>query len=207
MGRLLFFLFGLPIMIVTLACTSFVDVLNYDFNVIATYNGNEIVLEQEQQEELKNILIETFSNSHDIPTIFVTTNDTAKEQMQKGYYLNLKFQEKINFNDYIFDELAFLVDNESSQVCMLRGNNGNFEGRCLYFILENNMSSVYNYLDNLNENKETSVAPEIQEEQKQDEAQEEVKEEKEETIEENLPQENMESKETTSSVIMKTQII
>ena len=203
MGRLLFFLFGLPIMIVTITCTSFVDILNYDFKISATYNGNEVILEQEQQDELKNILVETFSNSHDIPTIFVTTNDTAKEQMQDGYYLNLKFKEKVSFNDYIFDELAFLVENESSQVCMLRGNNGNFEGRCLYFILENDMSNVYNYLNNLNENKEVSLENKIQEESNQ----EEVKEEKDETVEENLSQENNETRQINSPAIMKTQII
>ena len=203
MGRLLFFLFGLPIMIVTITCTSFVDILNYDFKISATYNGNEVILEQEQQDELKNILVETFSNSHDIPTIFVTTNDTAKEQMQDGYYLNLKFKEKVSFNDYIFDELAFLVENESSQVCMLRGNNGNFEGRCLYFILENDMSNVYNYLNNLNENKEVSLENKIQEESNQ----EEVKEEKNETVEENLSQENNETRQINSPAIMKTQII
>lgn len=154
--RVLFFIFGVPMMI--LSFFEAIDVLPYVQNLSVIADGKTIELTQEEQESLMQSVNELFENSHTMPAFGVVFDEMFKEQTQNGYFVSMKFPQLMEINDLPFDELVFQVSPDFYGFNLMRGIKGVFQGRCIFINLQNKtMSEFYEKLTNLESVKNASV--------------------------------------------------
>ncbi len=138
--KFLFFFMGLPIMIISFFNAA--DALPYAENIKLLSDGKEIVLTQEQQDDLKDGVLEMFENSRTLPAFAVVTDEMFQEDVQSGTFVSLKFNRVMEVEGLPFDEIVFKVVPEYTAINLLRGNQGVFQGRCIHVQLDKNMQKL-----------------------------------------------------------------
>lgn len=133
--RILFFFMGLPMLFMSFFQVS--DALPYAQGVDVIVNGHEVVLTQEENEGVLSQVQELFNHSVTVPALGVVTPQMYEEQIQDGLFVSIKFPGLVKINDLPFDELVFKVEENYCGINLVRGNDGVYDGRCLYVNLEN----------------------------------------------------------------------
>lgn len=146
MMRIMFFIMGIPMMI--LSFFDVVDVLPFVSQTALIVDGNEIELTEQQQQSVENELASMLNSSHTLPAFGVISAEEFANHISQGKFLNLKFDTPLEINGLPFDELVFEVLPELQAFNIFRGNNGVFQGRCIYVDLnENSMQKLSNLIN------------------------------------------------------------
>lgn len=124
------------------ATTSANEVPNMD----VYYNGQKVEITQAQISELDKLIEKVFDNSRQMPALGVSLHDKTMEARNEGIWVEYKFDETKYSEELPFDSLLFQIEKNSFGVNLIRGVEGKYEGRCLYFDLDNNFDSVYEYI-------------------------------------------------------------
>ncbi len=159
MMRVLFFILGVPMMIMSFF--EAIDVLPFveSCNIIA--DGHTIELTQDEQKNLLESVNSLFENSHTMPAFGVVFDDMYKEIVKEGYFVSLKFPQIMEVNELPFDELVFEVNPEYQGFNLMRGMKGIFQGRCIYIDLQDKtMADLYEKITNLESVKNFDSIPE-----------------------------------------------
>ncbi len=195
MMRIMFFIMGIPMMI--LSFFEAVDVMPFVSSSSLIVDGSEIVLTEEEQNGLEEQLVSILQNAHTLPAYGVITHEMFQEQILQGRYISLKFDRVLELGGLPFDELMFRVDSDAQAFDLMRGMKGVFQGRCVHIdLMGNNMQALSTYVDELIAEKERSNS--VQDEAspyQEDELEQDVKQSWEENLAENQT-ENLETTET-----------
>ena len=148
MTRLMFFMFGIPRMI--LSFYQAVDVLPFVQSSGVIVDGKEMSLTESQQTELETQIFDLLQNSHTLPAFGVVFDDMFQQQISKGNFVFLKFDRILELNGLPFDELVFAVDPEAQAFDFVRGVKGVYQGRCIHIDLQgSNMKNFSLFVDEL----------------------------------------------------------
>ncbi len=143
MWRFMFFLMGVPMMI--LSFFEVIDVLPYVQALSFIVNGQEIEVSAEEASEVQKQIELLFESSRTMPAFGVTFDELLQEEVKDGLFVSMKFRRKLEVNGLVFDELLFEVKPEFMGVNLCRGNDGSFNGRCIYLdFIDKNMEDLYN---------------------------------------------------------------
>lgn len=165
MMKVLFFILGVPMMIMSFFQVS--ETLPYVEEYKVILDGNEVQLTQSQQETLGEQIASLLENSHTVPAFGVVFDEMFKQEIENGMYISMRFPSVFEVNGLPFDELVFKVDSEYQGFNLMRGRKGVFQGRCLYVNLENkNMQNIYDFVNGI-QNKDAIIENEIIENQKE----------------------------------------
>lgn len=160
MMRIMFFIMGVPMMI--LSFFEAIDVMPYVAQSAVIIDGNEVVLTQEQQQSLEEQISEMLQSAHTLPAFGVINSDEFESYVQQGKFVSLKFQRPLELNGLPFDELVFEVAPDIQAFNLFRGNRGVFQGRCIYIdLMGGSMENLSNLIDSfeLVENAPTTEEP------------------------------------------------
>ncbi len=146
--KFLFFFMGIPLMIMSFF--EAIDVLPYVAQTNLIVDGNTIELSQEQQDQLFVQIEQLFEGSKTMPAFGVTTPEMFAEDLKSGNFVSMKFDGLFEVNGLPFDELVFKVDKDYHAFNLIRGNNGVYNGRCIYIDLdEKDMSEFDQFIQTL----------------------------------------------------------
>jgi len=154
--KFLFFFMGVPMMIMSFY--EAIDVLPYVTNYNLMIDGNVIELSETEVQGLQEQVVSLFEGSHTMPAFGVVFNDMYQKDVKNGYFVSLKFDSPIQINNLPFDELVFKVDKDFHGFNLMRGENGIFQGRCIYIDLQDKtMANLFEYIENLDSVKNISL--------------------------------------------------
>ena len=135
-----------------------IDVLPYVTNYNLMVDGNVIELSETEVQGLQEQVVSLFEGSHTMPAFGVVFNDMYQKDVKNGYFVSLKFDSPIQINNLPFDELVFKVDKDFHGFNLMRGENGIFQGRCIYIDLQDKtMANLFEYIENLDSVKNISL--------------------------------------------------
>ena len=161
-SRLFFSFIGLPM--IFNAMFNFIDIFSYgQMNLI--YNNQIIEMTDEDKADIQKELIKYLENSYDSPALAVTFPEFYKEMLKDGYFLNFKFDKHYEFNGLPFDEVTIKVEDNAYGFNIFRGENGVFQGRCIYINTENSSSDLYKVIKEIVDSK---IPVEVDEDKNQD---------------------------------------
>ena len=161
MTKLFYFFMIFPILFCSQIST--IDTFLSGSSEIVIYKDSQIVkLSTDEQTEIKNLLIIAFGNAVQMPAYSVCIDEFVKEEINEGYWLKIIYNDTQIKDEMHYDELLIHIENNLKGVNILRGNDGKFEGRCYYFILENNLNDVYQYIDTLSQSNIKKVEIELE---------------------------------------------
>lgn len=156
MMKFLFFFMGVPMMIMSFY--EAIDVLPYVTNYNLMVDGNVVELSETEVQGLQEQVVSLFEGSHTMPAFGVVFNDMYQKDVKNGYFVSLKFDSPIQINNLPFDELVFKVDKDFHGFNLMRGENGIFQGRCIYIDLQDKtMANLFEYIENLDSVKNISL--------------------------------------------------
>ena len=149
MMRIMFFVLGIPAMI--LSFFEVVDIMPYVAQSSLIFDGEEIVLSEQQQESLEQQVLQMFETAHTLPAFGVINPDEFENYLKQGKFVSLKFDSTIELNGLPFDELVFEVSPELQAFNLFRGNKGVFQGRCIYIdLMGGAMEELSNLINDFN---------------------------------------------------------
>lgn len=103
-----------------------------------------------EYDKILNELDKMLENSHEMPAFGVSLDNDTKEAKKTGVWIELKYSETYSHNEMTFDSLLIEVEKDWGGFNIIRGNKGNYEGRCFYINLnKNNMDNLYDLLISL----------------------------------------------------------
>lgn len=148
MLKILFFFMGGPMMVMSFF--EAIDALPFVAKIDLISDGQVLELTQDQQDSLRIQVEKLFENSLTMPAYGVVRDQDYKEEIKKGDYVSLKFNQMIEVNDLPFDELVFDVKSDFQGFNLMRGINGVFEGRCIYIrLVDKDMSELANTIQQI----------------------------------------------------------
>lgn len=179
MMRVLFFILGVPMMIMSFF--EAVDVLPYVESCNLIVNNHTIELTQDEQKDLVESVSAMLEGSHTLPAFGVVFDDMYKEMTREGYFVSLKFPQIMEVNELPFDELVFEVNPEFHGFNLMRGMRGVVQGRCIYIDLQDKtMDELYQKITNFDsvKNFDFTAIPEEDEVEISDSQENEILEER-----------------------------
>lgn len=145
--RFLFFLLGVPAMIMTFFEAK--DVLPFVSTYSLMVDGNVVELSEQEQQSLEESVCQMFENSFTMPAFGVVFDKMFQEDVKTGVFVSLKFDQPMEVNNLPFDELVFKVDPTFQGFNLMRGNHGVFQGRCIYIDLHgSSMQDLFDCINN-----------------------------------------------------------
>ncbi len=148
MLKVLFFLMGMPMMI--LSFFEAVDVIPYISTVEIYANGSQIEISNKEQLSLQKEIEELFRESLTMPAFGVAFDEMFKEDMKDGIFVSMKFDKIFQINELPFDELIFKVGENCQCLDLIRGIDGKYNGRCVHIDLNGkNMNKFLEHLKSL----------------------------------------------------------
>lgn len=167
-SRLFFSFMGVPM--IFNAMFNFTDIFSYgQMNLI--YNNQVIEITDEEKADIQGEIIKYLENAYDSPALAVTFPEFYKEMLKDGYFLNFKFNKHYEFNGLPFDELTIKIEDNAYGFNVFRGENGVFQGRCIYVNTENSSSELYKIVKEIVDNK---IPTNVEEENKNVESSQEM---------------------------------
>lgn len=195
MMRIMFFIMGIPMMI--LSFFEAVDVMPFVSSTSLLVDGNEIVLTEEEQCGLEEQVHLMLQNAHTLPAYGVITHEMFQEQILQGRYISLKFDNVLELSGLPFDELMIKVDQDAQAFDLMRGMKGIFQGRCVHIdLMGSDMKALSTYVDELIAEKEQSNSVQDESSSFQED---ELKWDVEQSGEENLTENQTENLETIAT--------
>lgn len=129
-----------------------------DMMLQAYNNGNQIIMQQEDMANVDRLLFESLRGSCPVPALGVSLHDETMQEVTNGVWLRFAFDGQHEIDGLPFDQLLLCVKEDVSGTCVIRGNNGKFDGRCFYLNLEHNFNQLYQFLVSLPTGQQTFVA-------------------------------------------------
>ena len=167
-SRLFFSFMGVPM--IFNAMFNFTDIFSYgQMNLI--YNNQVIEITDEEKADIQGEIIKYLENAYDSPALAVTFPEFYKVMLKDGYFLNFKFDKHYEFNGLPFDELTIKIEDNAYGFNVFRGENGVFQGRCIYVNTENSSSELYKIVKEIVDNK---IPTNVEEENKNVESSQEM---------------------------------
>ena len=124
------------------------DVLPYANQIEIISDGNTISLSQEDQSALLQEVADLFQDSHTVPAFGVVFDDMYQQEIQSGDFVSIKFPQIYEINGLPFDQLVFKVEKDWQGFNLMRGENGHFQGRCIYVdLMDKNMQNLAEKVD------------------------------------------------------------
>jgi len=84
--------------------------------------------------------------AHDMPAFGVSIDELTKEEMKRGFWIELEFDKKYEFNGMPFDALLIKIEKDIYGFNLIRRNNNKYDGRCFYLSLENSLNDLYDMI-------------------------------------------------------------
>lgn len=196
MMRIMFFIMGIPMMI--LSFFEAIDVMPFVSSSTLLVDGNEIILAEEEQNLLEEQVVSMLQSTHTLPAYGVITHEMFQEHILQGKYVSLKFDKVLELGGLPFDELVFKIDSDAQAFDLMRGMKGIFQGRCIHIdLMGNDMQEISAYVDEVISGKEQSNPVQEETESSQESELEQGVEQTEEDLTDETT-ENEESSETNS---------
>lgn len=152
--RLIFSFMGLPM--IFNAMFNYLDIFSYgQLNLIS--NGQVIEITDDEKADLQEEIIKYLEGAYDSPALAVTFPELYEKMIKEGYYLNFKFDAHYEFNGLPFDEVTVKVDKDAYGFNIFRGENGVFQGRCIYINTKNSSTPLYNLIERIVNEKTSNV--------------------------------------------------
>ena len=111
--------------------------------VIIENNKTVITKDNKRFDNILDTLKRITEHAHDMPAFGVSLDNLTKEEMKKGTWLELKFDNTYEYNYMPFDSLLIKIEKDIYGFNLIRGNNGIYEGRCFYLSLNGSMNDLY----------------------------------------------------------------
>lgn len=176
--KIFFSFLGLPMIFNSMF--NFVDLISYaQMNLI--YNSEILEITEEDKSKIQAEIVKYLENSYDSPALAVTFPEFYKEMLKDGYFLNFKFGKTIEFNGMPFNEITIKVDRDMFGFNIFRGNDGVFQGRCIYINTENSSTPLFEVIEDIVKAKVPVEETEEGKEEASKEIEENVDEERENT--------------------------
>lgn len=161
MLKLFYFLMILPIMFCS-QVTTIENIFTQESNVVI-YKDNQVVeLTVEEKSALEDLFLNVFENAIQSPSFAVCINEMVQKDIQQGYWIKFVYEDTQIKDEMPYDELLIHIEKDNSNVNIMRGNDGIFEGRCFHYDLENNMNKIYNFIENLKQNSLEEIEIELE---------------------------------------------
>ena len=125
------------------------ELINY-FN----YAESIVVYKDNKSEEYNkdshqfDIILESFLNTcegvHEMPAFGVSLHNETMLARTNGTWIEFKFNKTLSHNEMPFSRLLIEVNGEYSGFNIIRYYDNEYNGRCFYLSLNNNMQNLYN---------------------------------------------------------------
>lgn len=145
--RFLFFLLGVPYMILSFFDTT--QVLPYVMQTSLMVDGQIVEMTEQEQQALQEQVSMLFDGARTMPAFGVVFDDMYKQEITNGTFISLRFPQMMEVNNLSFDELVFKVEPDWTGVNLFRGVKGVFNGRCIFLDLNKDMSDLHDFIHNL----------------------------------------------------------
>lgn len=90
---------------------------------------------------------------HTMPAFGVSLNSQTIEGMQRGLWIEFKFEKQFEVNELPFKKLLINIQKDYTGFNIIRYNSQRgYDGRCFYYSLDKDMSEVYNLILSLSDN-------------------------------------------------------
>jgi hypothetical protein len=83
-----------------------------------------------------------------MPSLGVSLDDLTREEMKKGIWIQLDFEDEIVYSNMSFDSLLLKLEYNSCGLSVIRKYQGSYEGRCYYFDLRGNYNQLIEMIIN-----------------------------------------------------------
>ena len=161
MSRLLCILMIIPILFCSQS--NAMENLFDDVKSVEIYKDGQVyIMNDKQQSEFDEIFCYIMQDVIQEPAFTVRLDELTKEEMKSGYWVKFIFEQTLFKSEMPFDELLFNVSENAHGVNIIRGNGGVFQGRCYYLNLKDTMDLLYNFIDELTENKHETIEFELE---------------------------------------------
>ena len=123
---------------------NFCDVVNKSYQMQIIYDG-EAKIYSENNELFVDIISEMlsiFKESREMPSLGVSLDDLTREEMKKGIWIQLDFEDEMVYSGMSFDSLLLKLEYNSCGLSVIRKYQGLYEGRCYYFDLRGNYNQL-----------------------------------------------------------------
>ncbi len=178
--KFLFMLMAVPVMFVAQA--GILPEVFSEANVVQFFNdGQQVVMSESEEARFDELFVEAISGSRQMPAFAVAIHKLTMEDFKEGYWVKFDYGKKMNASGLPFNQLLIHVQQNSSGINIIRGNNGRFDGRCFYLDLDGNLDEVYDFLATIEGQPQEKLEVEIESGEKQEfEIKEDKKEDKDE---------------------------
>lgn len=166
MLRYFVYLFCLPVIMCS-SVMSLPEALGQASQVNAYRDGQEIVMTESEKAQLQEKVDLVFQDAILMPALGVSLDEQTKQDMQQGLWLQFEYGDIKVCNELPFDTLLIHVEKDFTGLNVIRGNQGNYWGRCFYLGLKSDMNELYDFLIAFGTENEPEVRqePVVEEEQ------------------------------------------
>ena len=115
------------------------------FEIYENGNIKSIKKENDKFEKLTNNIEELFNISRLEPAFGVSLDDETKKALNEDSWLKIKFDKQMIVNDLPFESLLIKLEDNVFGTNLIRENNKDYFGRCIYLLFEEakNLKAIF----------------------------------------------------------------
>ncbi|MBQ8761745.1 MAG: hypothetical protein IJZ26_00280 [Clostridia bacterium] len=118
-------------------------------NIIIFKDGKSKLYKQNTQ-EYKNIMekfMQQVNYSYEMPAFGVSLHNETVKAMKSGVWIRFDFETEQQHNGMPFNSLLINITQDMYGFNVIRMQGKEYDGRCFYLNLEDNMNNFYDYLN------------------------------------------------------------
>jgi len=92
---------------------------------------------------LKNDFAKLIESSYFAPSLIIASNELIENIIQKDFWLELKFETRLNFKNFTFEKLLIPIKPKCNWLTLYRINENNVEQKCLNLNLSTKTTDFY----------------------------------------------------------------
>lgn len=119
----------------------------FDDGKITTFKKGD-----EKYQTIVSAMLEMTKNSRPMPAFSVSLDNETREDMKKGFWVELEFETTQTALEMHFDALLVKIERQYNGINIIRKLNGKYEGRCFYLDLEKDMDKLFAAVQNISKN-------------------------------------------------------
>ena len=129
---------------------NFCDVVNKSYQIQIIYDGDTKIYSRNDGifEDIISEILDIFEESREMPSLGVSLDDLTREEMKKGIWIQLDFEDEIVYSNMSFDSLLLKLEYNSYGLSIIRKYQGLYDGRCYYFDLSGNYNQLIEMIIN-----------------------------------------------------------
>ena len=125
--------------------TNIIDFLPQCKNILLYIDGNK--KSYSKQDSQYNIIMQSFldacKDGHEMPALGVALDQETKSNMTSGVFLEFVYDKQLTHNDMPFETLLVQINADDCGLNLIRKTNNQYQGRCFYYMLKQNLKNVY----------------------------------------------------------------